>query len=65
MPNNRYWLCRKCKTVLRAPNWGEGPEHCGGRTKFITDAEARERIEGKPFKGSRRRGIAGVARRHA
>lgn len=51
----RYFWCKLCQTVLRR---AACTMHCGEFTTFITDAEARERIEGRPFKG--RRKLTGV-----
>ncbi len=60
----RYWWCRLCQTVLRAQSWA--PEHCGEQATFITDKEARERVEGrKPKIGKLRSLKAVVANREA
>lgn len=52
----RYFLCRLCGKVLKSPYFkGESNQmHCGELPKRITDAEARERVEGRQFKGRRK-----------
>lgn len=57
MYGKRYFLCVKCKRVFKwSRYWIEKPEHCGRVMKFLTDREARERIEGVK-KGRRMKGV--------
>jgi hypothetical protein len=47
----RYYRCvGDCRRVMRTAS---AQDCCGFAAKFITDVEARELIEGRPFKGRR------------
>lgn len=58
--SNRYYRCGACKRVLRSSNHMGAPVCCGQDTKRITDREARQFIEGRPFKGGKLRSLTGI-----
>lgn len=67
----RYAQCGVCLRVLkfgdRQRTTGSHSQpfiHCGKPTRFLKDSEAREIVEGRPFKGARRL-VGKVASREA